>query len=165
MRVASVARLLTFVDVAEDDDGPDGRRMAVSARHLAVLEDGRRVVLLDGRGWSEELRTARDEPPRRELGLVEAPSPWAYETAEEIERTARFVVGPDEPFGDQTRADMEASHWESLARVLRQEGVDVGAAELRVLPHDIQLGDRVLARVGVSRRPPASRRGRKRPHR
>ena len=150
--MAAVARLLTFVDIAdEDDDGPDARRMSVSARHEAVLADGRRVVLLDDRGWSEELAVVgEDEPSPQERGHVERPGVWAYQTVEEMERTARDVVGPDEPFEGRTRADMEASHWDSLARVLQQERVEVEAAELRGLPHDVELSDRLLARIGGS---------------
>lgn len=148
--MAAVARLLTFVDIADEDDaGPDARRMSVSARHEAVLADGRRVVLLDDRGWSAQLGVVwDDEPSRQGRGLVELPGIWALETVEEMERTARDVVGPDEPFEGRTQADMEAGHWDSLARVLRQEGIEVDAAELRGLPHDVELSDRVLARVG-----------------
>ena len=101
------------------------------ARHEAVLADDRRVVLLNDRGWSG--------------------GTWAQETAEEMERTARFVVGPDEPFEGRTQDDMEADHWNSLARVLQQQGVEVEAAELKALPHDVELSDRVLARLGVGR--------------
>jgi hypothetical protein len=148
--MTAVAHLLTFVDIAdEDDDGPDAQRMSVSARHEAVFADGRRVVLLDDRGWSEELRIVWDEErSRQERELVELPGIWAYETVKEMEQTARNVVGPDEPFGARTQADMEASHWDSLARVLRREGVEIDAAELRGLPHDVKLSDRVLARIG-----------------
>jgi len=48
--VAEVARLMTFVDA--DDEVPDARQISVSARH-DVLDDGRRVLLMDDRGWSE----------------------------------------------------------------------------------------------------------------
>ena len=51
--MAAVTRLVTFVDIDDADDaGPDARSMSVTARHEAVLADGRRVVLLDDRGWS-----------------------------------------------------------------------------------------------------------------
>jgi len=59
------------------------------------------------------------------------------------------VVGPDEPFDGRTQAEMEASHWDSLARVLQQKGVEVQAAVLRALPHEVRLSERVLARIGV----------------
>jgi hypothetical protein len=45
--------------------------------------DGRRVLLLDDRGWSAS------GPP----GI------WAVTSVEEIVDMARTVVGPDEPFG------------------------------------------------------------------
>jgi hypothetical protein len=48
--MAAVARLLTLVDV--DDEGTGGRQMSVSARHEAVLVDGRHILLLGDRGWS-----------------------------------------------------------------------------------------------------------------
>jgi len=126
-----LVRLVTVVDVREDDT--NARRMSLWARHEAVLADGRRLVLLDDRGWSEELRGA---------GEI-----WAHATAEDLARTARVVVGADEPFGGRTRAEMVASHWETLAGTLRRHGVEVGAAELAALPHDVELGDGVLARL------------------
>ncbi len=119
-----------LVDVNNKDEGGDAR-VSVSARHEAVLSDGRRVVLLNDRGWSG--------------------GTWADETVDELERTARFAVGPDEAFEGRTQADMEADHWDALARVLQQQGVEVEAAELKVLPHDVELSDRVLARVARGR--------------
>jgi hypothetical protein len=121
----------------KDDDGPDARSMSVKARHEAVLDDGRRVVLLDDRGWGG--RASFDGPI------------WAFQTVEEMKRTARFVVGPDEPRPGWTHAQMAAAHWDSLARVLQQEGIEVDGTELRRLPHDVELSDRVLARIGGRR--------------
>src|SRR3954471_7483231 len=45
-----VARLVTFADL--DGDPADARELSVSARLEAELGDGRRLVLLDGRGWT-----------------------------------------------------------------------------------------------------------------
>jgi hypothetical protein len=42
-----VARLVTLVDLRDDDLGG---QMSFSARHEAVLEDGRHLLLLDDRG-------------------------------------------------------------------------------------------------------------------
>jgi hypothetical protein len=152
-RMAVVARLLTFVDINDQDDhGPDARRMSVSARHEAVLGDGRRVVLLADRGWSGEIGVAwHREPSEQDRRDFELPGIWASETVEGMKREARFVVGPDEPFEGCTQADMEADHWDALARILQQHGVAVEAAELKVLPHDVELSDRVLARIGRGR--------------
>jgi hypothetical protein len=131
--MSGVTRLLTFVDLDDADNaGADARRMSVTARHEAVLEDGRRVVLLDDRGWSEQQA---------------GPSIWASETVEGLERSARDVVGPDEPVEGITQAEMEAGHWETLAGTLRERGVDADPAELRVLRHDVELSPRLRARL------------------
>jgi len=68
-----------------------------------------------------------------------------------LQETARAVVGPDEPANGRTHAEMEASHWDALASVLRQDGVEVGTAEPRHLPHDVELSERLLARVSQAR--------------
>lgn len=147
--MARVTRLLTLVDINDaDDDGPNGRRMSVTARHEAVLTDGRRLVLLDRRGWSGQLGAVCTEGASPPEGAREAlPSIWALETIEELERTARVVVGPDEPVPGETQVEMEASHWAALAVILRQQCVEVEAAELRALPHDVELSPRLRARV------------------
>jgi hypothetical protein len=110
--MSAVARLLTFVDIDDaDDPGPDARGMSVRARHEAVLVDGRRVVLLDDRGWG---------------GHGGPPGPggiWAFETVEGMKRTARTVVGPDEASGALSPADMEAGHWNTLERTLADDRV------------------------------------------
>ncbi|WP_461006337.1 hypothetical protein [Streptomyces capparidis] len=122
-----VTRLVTDVDL--DDAATDARRMSVSARLEAQLADGRGVVLLDDRGWSSwggtDIR-----------GRI---------SAEDVEETARTVVGPDEPIDGLTHEQMAAGHWGSLARALRQQGVDVDPQELERLPHDVVLGERLRA--------------------
>jgi hypothetical protein len=147
--VSAVTRLVTFVDLA-DGDG-DTRQMTVSARHEAVLLDGRRVLLLDDRGWVSTSLTAfpagaSDRDSRRE----QQPDIWAITSVEDIEQTARMVVGPDEPSDGSSQEDAELGHWAYLSDVLRQHGVVVDALDLRRLPHDVVLSDRLLARVGRS---------------
>ena len=128
-------RLVTVADVAAPVDPGD---LAVSVRHEAVIADGRRIVLLDGRGFTESLRG-----PGADRADV-----WTSTSEDDLARTARVVAGPDEPYGDLTRADMEAGHWETLADVLRAQGVQVDADELRRLPHDVELTDALRARLG-----------------
>ena len=51
----------------------------------------------------------------------------------------------------EERDDAEASvaaHWGAPADVLRQVGVQADAAELQALPQDVELSDRVQARIG-----------------
>jgi hypothetical protein len=160
-----VVRLVTLADVREDGDvggtavsvpvdargwteaprraggDVDPRRLSVSARHEAVLEDGSRLLLLDDRGWTEELRGA---------GANEIDDLWAITPERDVVETARMVVGPDEPFGGRTQEDMETGHWNALAENLRVQGVVVDAGELRQLPHDVELSDRLRARLGQS---------------
>ncbi len=119
--MGSVQRLLTFADL--DDRGPRGH--SISARLVAELTDGRHVVLLDDRGWTSG------------HGGV------AGHTPEEVEMTARMVVGADEPWGDQTRAQVESDHWATLERKLQDAGVATDATDLRTLRHDVEISHRL----------------------
>jgi hypothetical protein len=146
--MVAVTRLVTLVEVR--DDVPDARQMSVSARHEAVLADGRRLLLLGDRGWVSSLRIAmweEDGALGGGSGQEDGPDIWATTSVEDIENTARAVVGPDEPFGERSQEDMEADHWAYLTGVLRQQGVIVDAVELKRLPHDVELGPRLLARI------------------
>lgn len=144
----AVTRLVTFVDLREGVG--DAHQMSVSARHEAELLDGRRVLLLDDRGWSSRTLTASwaGELPE------EQPDMGATTSIEEIEETARAVVGPDEPFEGSSPEDAESGHWTYLSDVLRRHGVVVDPLDLKRLPHDVVLSERLLARV---RRPPPAR--------
>ena len=109
----------------------DPGSMSVSAVHLAVLHGGRRLTLLDDRGWA----------------VSGPPDIWHRTSAAEIEATARMVVGPDEPFSGHSLADMEADHWVDLAGALRRQGVSISAEELCRLPHGVELTERLHARL------------------
>lgn len=124
--MAAVERLVTTADV--DDGTPDDGRVSVRARHEAVLADGRRLLLLDDRGWASS-------------------GSWAAVTVQDVDATARMVVGPDEPLEGRTWEESEADHWAYLARILQGHGVSVDPAELRRLPHDVVLGARLRARI------------------
>ena len=115
--MVAVARLVTFADVGD----PDAVRESVQCRHEAVLVDGRRFVLLDACGWCSS-------------------GTWAVTSHQVIEATAREVVGPGEP-------EEEALHWSALAAILRAQGIAIGGDELKTLPHDVVLTDRLRARV------------------
>ena len=58
-----------------------------------------------------------------------------------------MVVGPDAPYGDHSAADMEADHWSYLTGTLRRQGVLVEADVLRRLPHDVEISERLRARI------------------
>ncbi len=149
-------RVLRLVTLADSADDGDARGVSVAARHEAVLDDGRRVLLLGGRGWTETVRGARA------YGVDES---WALLSEEDVAESARMVVGPDEPFDDHSPEDMESDHWNALAETLRAEGVLVDAAELQQLPHDVVLSQALRARLGPrSDTPPdTARQGDRRP--
>lgn len=105
--------------------------MSLCALHLALLDDERRLTLLDDRGWSAS----------------GPPDLWDRTSRSEVEETARTVVGPDEPFDDHTHASMATDHWAALAATLHRHGVPVGAEELSRLTHDVELTERLRARL------------------
>ncbi len=141
--MAAVTRLVTLVETV--DDGDDPRRMSVSLRHEAVLSDGRRLLLLDDRGWTWQLMEHRAEGDAVVDGDVS--DIWDWTSVEDIEETARLTVGPDEPFDDRTPQDMQAGHWAYLAGTLDRLGVSADAQALRGLPHDVVLSEQLRARV------------------
>lgn len=120
---------LAPVGVAPSPDDP--RSMSLSALQLAVLQDGRRLTVLDDRGWSAS----------------GPPDIWGRTSIQEVEETARMVVGPDEPVDSYSPADMETNHWVELAATLRQHGVLISAEELSRLPHDVELTERLHTRL------------------
>lgn len=118
--MGEIERLLTVVDL----DDRDTRGHSAWAHLHAVLREGRRFVLLDDRGWSSSALVA-------DRGI------------QEVKDTAKTVVGPDEPGPGETREQMEVMYWESLERKLREAGVNAEARELRALPHDVEIGERL----------------------
>src|SRR5262245_64664323 len=131
-----VTGLVTLVDLLVAND----RQVSFSARHEAVLSDGRRLILLDDRGWTSSTLTAEgpDGVRRASEGGV-----WDGISAEEIHKTARTVVGPDEPVDGHSYEEADAAHWDHLARVLGEQGLTADAADLKALPHDVVLSERL----------------------
>lgn len=129
--MTAVTRLVTYADL--DMAATDARHTSVTARLEAVLADGRSLVLLDDRGWS---------------WISSAPMDTQWQiSAEEIEKEARTVVGPDEPTGGETHEQMAAGYWSFLAGIVTRQGVDVEAQELEGLSHDVVLSERLRARI------------------
>ena len=127
-----VVRLETIADLQRAENARD---MSVSARLEAVLADERRIVLLDGRGWTASLRGSGVDV-------------WATTSEVEIAETAGAVVGPDEAYGGRSQSEMDGDHWTTLADTLRAQGVDVTGDDLRRLPHDVVLSERLRALRG-----------------
>jgi hypothetical protein len=135
--MATVARLITSVDVNDWPDQPVGQ-VSFSAVMKAELVDGREIVLLDDRGWSQATLRANGSA---------LSDPWLDVTQDELEATARTVVGPDEPVDGETEELTTRMHWAFLAGVLEASGLAVSADDLRALPHAVVLSERLLARI------------------
>ncbi len=132
-----VERLETLVEINDHDDHDDPRTMSVDARHEAVLPDGRRLLLLETAAGARRSIAFRQRRPTSGLRC----------RVQDIEADARTVVGPDEPVEGRSWEEAEAAHWSFISDVLRRQGVVVDAAELRRLPHDVVIGERLRARL------------------
>lgn len=101
---------------------------------FATLSDGRRLTLSDDRGWSSQAR-----------GLAADDDPWAHLTVEEIEANVRNVVLPDdaEETGDE-------HPWACLTERLGALGVETTAEQLRRLPYEVILSERLRQRLSAT---------------
>lgn len=136
----AVARLLTSLDLGRAYG--DAPQASVSARHEAVLTDGRRVAIFDDRGWSWSVHRGGGGEDSIRL------DPWRSTSLEDLAVTARVVVGPDEPLPGRSQADAATAHWSYVAGLLQERGVDVTAEQLVGLPHDVVVSDLLRARLG-----------------
>ena len=126
-QMTAIRRLVTLADVYDDPSQPG--QVSVSARHELELADGRRVLLLDDRGWGSS-------------------GSWPQLTVKEIQENARTVVGPIEPPDGRSQEEAARLHWANLQRIAQRHGVAVDVDKLRELPHDVVLSQRLLARIG-----------------
>ena len=122
--MSTIIRLVSFADISD----PASETVEVSVLHQAELDNGKLVLLLDDRGWSSSAR-------------------WSDAQLQDLEETARVVVGPDEPYGAQSREDAENGYWSFIQEVLARQGVEVGVAELRRTRHDVVLSKRLQDRL------------------
>ena len=126
--MSNVIRLVTYADVYHHPPQPGD--VSISARHELELADGRRVLLLNDRGWGSS-------------------GTWAEQSVSVIEGNARTVVGPDEPPKGRSQEEEAALHWAYLQSIAQRQGVAVDADELRQLPHDVVLSRQLLETIGA----------------
>lgn len=101
----------------------DGARsQSFSVAEFALLEDGRRVILHEDRGFT--------------LGPPRGAGPH-HLTAEDIARDVLNVVLPDD---DECR---DAHPWAWLTELALARGLDVTADDLRRVPYEVVLTDRL----------------------
>jgi hypothetical protein len=127
---------LAVVELRADCDLDDPEQYSASPGgtsfrvvEYAVLSDGRRVTLLDDRGWTQWSHG---------LGAAEA----RQLRAEDVRRDVLNVVLPDN--AETTGEDHE---WDHFVERLRDAGVDVPRDQLRRLPYRIVFGDRLQAEL------------------
>ncbi len=131
--VSDARRLITSIDINEAAGAEfnNDHRSSISALHELELADGRRLTLLDDRGWS-----------------TSGPSDiWSYESLGGLAQTARMVVGPDEPPEGRSYEEEAALHWAYLAGIAQEHGVSIEAGELAALPHDLDVSPAIRARL------------------
>jgi hypothetical protein len=138
--MTGVARLVTFVDLGRHT--AEAAHASVSARHEAVLTDGRRVVIFDDRGWSWSVHHGGGG--EGDIWL----DPWTSTSLEDLEFTARVVVGPDEPVHGLSQNEATTVHWSYVAGLLQEQGISVTPDVLVELPHDVVVSDVLRAHIG-----------------
>jgi hypothetical protein len=113
-----------------DPNGIDNRSQnSFTVSEFAVLDNGERVILHDERGFS---------------GKSSSGDVWAQETVETITRNVLTTVLPDDDDTDDQQP------WEWLAEHARDRGFVVTAEDLRQVPYEVVLTERVLRRLSTN---------------
>lgn len=123
---------------ADDKTASHARGISISVEQFAILDDGRRIVLDDQRGFSGS--TFRTGHP----GPIDS---WPFMTHDSVVADVLNTVLPDDDDG-------EAHPWVWLAELLREHGVHVLPERLKELPYDVVLSDRLIARLTPGPRDP-----------
>jgi len=111
---------------SQRSDGVGDQSFSVS--EFVTLEDGRRVILHDDRGFTLGLRSSGDSRP----GDIRE-----HETLESLSREVLNVVLPDD---DESAEDHP---WSWLAGLARARGLDVTAQDLRGLRYEVIVTENV----------------------
>jgi hypothetical protein len=107
----------------------DRRENSFRVSEFVLLDNGERVILHDERGYG---------------GKASSGDIWAHETVETITRNVLNTVLPDDD-------DTDDEHpWEWLAGLARDRGIVVTADELRQIPYEVVLTERVLRRLSTN---------------
>jgi hypothetical protein len=125
-------RLVGLGAICDLDPSPsainDERQHSFTISEFARLDNGERVVLHAERGYSGR--------------IFPSGSIWAHLTVETITRDVLNVVLPDPEDG-------EGHPWEWLAELAQAQGIAVTADELRQVPYEVVLTERVIRRLSI----------------
>jgi hypothetical protein len=119
------ASLVIASDVPESHEARD---QSFSVSEFVTLEDGRRVILHEDRGFTTGLRSTGRSGP----GDLREPV-----TLESLTQDVLSVVLPDD---DESTEDHP---WSWLADLARARGLNVTADDLRNLPYEVVFTDKV----------------------
>jgi len=108
-------------------DAPNnGRDNSFRVSEFALLDSGESIILHADRGYQRWSSSA---------------DIWAHETVESITRNVLTTVLPDDD-------DTDDEHpWEWLANLAHAHGIDVTADDLRRVPYEVVLTERVTRRL------------------
>jgi hypothetical protein len=111
-----------------DPRTPDkARSQSFSVSEFVTLEDGRRVILHEDRGFTIGWGSSRETAADLRKG----------ETLESLTRNVMAVVLPDDD------VPAEAHPWSWLADLARARGLNVSADDLRSFPYEVTFTDEV----------------------
>ena len=110
-----------------DDRERDDGSVSFDVAELAVLDDGRRVLLHEERGFTIGGGSSRD--------------PWSGLSRELLERSVLTTVLPD----DDDTADEHPYEW--LADLCRRRGLQATGDHLRRLPYVVELSEGLIQRL------------------
>lgn len=113
-----------------DDTNTDSPQASFRVSEFAVLDDGSRVTLHDERGFVSKPSSGH---------------PWRHLSLDGLSRSVRTTVLPDDDPTDDEHP------WEWLVELLDARGITTTVDQLRQVPYNVVLTDRVMARV----RPPS----------
>jgi|ThiBio_1000_plan_1041568.scaffolds.fasta_scaffold33910_1 hypothetical protein len=135
-RVVGIGALCDFATGAPES----GPSQSYSIEEFVELEDGRRVVVVNDRGWTESsVRKLVELEDGRRVVLENVAPAGTGETPDSIRQQVLNVVLPD----DDDEALKEPHPWSHLAECARRLGVEVTADELKALDYKVILTDRL----------------------
>jgi hypothetical protein len=127
VRVVGLGAICDLDPTRNDDPRENNFRVS----EFAVLDNGERITLHDERGYGAGSSS----------GDIRA-----QQTVETITRDVLTTVLPDDDDGDE-------HPWEWLAQLARAHGIEVTADNLRQVPYEVVLTERVLQRLHTNRAP------------
>ena len=107
--------------------------LSFDVHEFADLADGRRLTLRDDLGFTISTMASRGPAPSDQ---------WRHLTLEQLQRDVLTTVLPDDD-------DTQQHPWKLLAALLDILGEEATAEELRLLPYDVVLSERLRTRVGA----------------